>query len=113
MIDPEQLKNISISALEELKGINIQAFDVRGMSSVTDFMVIATGNSERQVKAMADSVILKSKESGCSPLGIEGLQPGNWILVDLADVVVHIMTPDMREFYQLEKLWSIDAKAVS
>ncbi len=113
MINPEQLKSISVSALEDLKGANIQVFDVRGMSSVTDFMVIATGNSDRQVKALANSVVVKSKENGCTPIGVEGQQPGNWVLVDLADVVVHIMTPDMREFYQLEKLWTIDTEAVS
>lgn len=113
MINPEQLKNISIEALEDLKGTNIQIFDVRGMSSVTDFMIIASGNSNRQVKALANSVIVKSKENGCIPIGVEGQQPGNWVLVDLADVVVHIMTPDMREFYQLEKLWNIDTEAAS
>ncbi len=113
MISPEQLKNISLEALEDLKGINIQVFDVRGMSSVTDFMIIATGSSDRQVKALANSVIVKSKENGCTPIGVEGQHPGNWILVDLADVVIHIMTPDMREFYQLEKLWNTDAEVAS
>ncbi len=113
MISPEQLKSISISALEDLKGLGIQVFDVRDISSVTDFMIIASGNSNRQVKALANSVVVKSKENGCTPIGVEGQQPGNWILVDLADVVVHIMTPDMREFYQLEKLWNIDTEAAS
>ncbi len=113
MISPEQLKSISISALEDLKGLSIQVFDVRDISSVTDFMIIASGNSNRQVKALANSVVVKSKENGCTPIGVEGQQPGNWILVDLADVVVHIMTPDMREFYQLEKLWNIDTEAAS
>ncbi len=110
MISPEQLKSISLEALEDLKGSDIQVFDVRGISSVTDFMIIASGNSTRQVKALANSVIVKSKENGCTPIGVEGQQPGNWVLVDLADVVVHIMTPDMREFYQLEKLWNIDTE---
>ncbi|MCF6235743.1 MAG: ribosome silencing factor [Gammaproteobacteria bacterium] len=112
-MSPEQLKSISISALEDLKGLSIQVFDVRDISSVTDFMIIASGNSNRQVKALANSVVVKSKENGCTPIGVEGQQPGNWILVDLADVVVHIMTPDMREFYQLEKLWNIDTEAAS
>lgn len=101
----EQLKKLAIDALEAMKARDITVLDVREISTITDYMVIASGTSTRQVKALAASVAENAKEHGCIPLGIEGEQVGEWALVDLADVVVHVMLPEVRAFYNLEKLW--------
>jgi len=105
----EELRDLVVDALEDRKGVDIKVVDVRGKSSVTDIMVIAAGNSSRQVKALADSVVEKAKEKGIPPLGMEGQDESSWVLVDLGDVVVHIMLPETRDFYNLEKLWGDDA----
>ena len=109
MLDVEQLKALVIEALEDVKGTDIRVIDVQGKTSVTDVMVFATGNTSRQVKALANSVIAKVKEYDIKPLGTEGEQHGEWALVDLGDVVVHIMQPSIRDFYNLEKLWGEDS----
>lgn len=101
----DEMKQVVIDALDDLKGVDIQTIDVRGKSSVTDVLVIASGKSTRQVKALADSVVVKVKEAGLTPLGVEGERESNWVLVDLGDVVVHVMLPETRDFYNLEKLW--------
>lgn len=101
----KRLCQLAVDALEDLKAVDIVQIDVRDLSDFTDYMIIATGRSSRQVKALADNVIMKAKEAGEAPLGVEGLGSGEWVLVDLCDVVVHVMHPDVREFYQLEKLW--------
>jgi ribosome-associated protein len=101
----DELKQVVIDALDDLKGVDIKSVDVRGKSSVTDVLVIASGTSTRQVKALADSVVVKVKEAGLTPLGVEGERESNWVLVDLGDVVVHVMLPETRDFYNLEKLW--------
>lgn len=101
----EQLVQLAIAALEDLKADDILTLDVRDKTSVTDYMVIASGNSSRQVKALAENVLLKVKEQGYAPLGSEGLETGEWALLDLGDVVVHVMQPATRQFYDLEKLW--------
>ncbi|CAK0755370.1 Ribosomal silencing factor RsfS [Gammaproteobacteria bacterium] len=101
----EQLKNFAVEALDDLKGKEIEVLDVRGNSTVTDFMVMASGSSDRQVKGLANHLIHKAKEQGIRPLGIEGERIGEWILVDLGDVVVHVMQPHIRAFYNLETLW--------
>lgn len=103
----EQLKTKAVQALEDLKAINIAEFDVRGMTSVTDFMIVASGNSDRHVKSLANAVVVACKKAGVKPLGVEGEREGEWVLVDLGDVVVHVMQPRVREFYALEKLWSV------
>ncbi len=102
----ERLAQVVISALEEVKAQNVQVLDVRGVSSFTDFMIIATGRSDRQVRALADKVVMEAKKEGVMPLGVEGKAQAEWILIDLADVVVHAMQPATRDFYKLEKLWA-------
>jgi ribosome-associated protein len=103
----ELLKMVE-SVLDERKGQNITILDVIGKTSVTDYMVLATSTSERHAKALSDYVVEKVKENGFMPLGVEGQQGSDWVLVDLGDVILHIMTAQAREFYQLEKLWSVD-----
>ncbi len=105
----QALLDLVISALEDVKAQDIKVIDVRGKTSITDLMVIATGTSTRQVKALADSVVAKAKEAGYQPLGSEGERSLEWMLVDLNDVVVHIMLPQTRDFYNLEKLWEAPA----
>lgn len=92
-------------ALDELKAKDVVRIDVRELTGVTDYMVIASGNSNRQVGALADNVIEKAKAAGVRPLGVEGKDSGEWVLVDLGDIVVHVMQPATREFYDLERLW--------
>ena len=101
----EELKCLVVDALEDVKAIDIQILNVSDKTSITDFMIVASGNSNRQVKALADSVIEKCKTNGVVPLGIEGTQLGEWALIDLGDIVVHVMQPSIRDFYNIEKLW--------
>lgn len=108
MMKTEQLIDIVVNALEDRKAQDILVIDVRGKTSVTDAMIIASGTSSRQVKAAADNVLEQSKKHGVHAIGTEGEREAEWILVDLGDVVVHVMQPAVRAFYQLEKLWSTE-----
>ncbi len=101
----EALAQLAVSALEDLKGSDITVIDVQGKTSVTDFMVIASGTSSRHVKSLAENVLEKVKEQGVRPLGSEGLDGGEWALLDLGDVVVHVMQVPTRQFDDLERLW--------
>lgn len=103
----EELNQIVINALEDLKGKNITQLDVRELTDVTDLLIIASGTSNRHVKSMANNVVEDCKKLGHMPLGVEGMDAGEWVLVDLGDIVVHVMQEDTRKFYELEKLWSI------
>jgi ribosome-associated protein len=103
----DRLLEIVINALGDLKGINLKVLDVRAQTSITDLMVIVSGTSTRHVKALADHVTLEAKTNGFPALGVEGEQGSEWVLIDLGDVVVHVMMPAIREFYALEKLWSM------
>ena len=94
-------------ALDDGKAVNIATFDVRKITDVADTMVLASGNSDRHVRSIADRVIEYAKKAGFRPMGIEGERDGEWVLVDLQDVVVHIMLPRVREFYRLENLWDV------
>lgn len=105
-----QLTDLVIASLEDLKAIDIQQIDVSGQSPLTDRFVIASGNSSRHVKSMAEKLTQKAKASGCKPLGIEGEREGEWVLVDLNDVIVHLMLPRTRAFYNLEKLWEASSQ---
>ena len=103
---PEQLAQLVVEALDEVKAVNVRVIDVRGITSITDFMVIASGRTDRQVRAMAKKVEVMAKEHGVASLGMEGQREGEWVLLDLGDVVVHAMQPAARDFYQIEKLWA-------
>lgn len=106
----DELRDLVVNALEDVKGVDIASLDVRGKTAITDFMVIATGTSDRHVKALADNVLADARKAGVKPLGVEGDRSAEWILIDLNDVVAHIMVRDVRDFYNLEKLWSVDAE---
>lgn len=101
-----QLLEIVMNALADRKAQAVKVLDVQTVSSVTDYMVIASGQSNRQVVAIAENVLETVKKHGISALGHEGSDTGEWVLVDLGDIIVHIMQPEVRDFYQLEKLWS-------
>lgn len=102
----KQLENLVMDALNEMKAVDVRTLDVHDRSSFTDLMVIASGTSNRHVRSLADNVVKRAKEQGVTPLGMEGEREGEWILVDLGDVVVHVMQPQVRDFYNLEKLWA-------
>lgn len=104
--------DIILESLNNAKAVNINVFDVTGLTSIADYMVIASGRSNRQVSAIADRVIQDMKAHNYPCLGDEGRKEGEWVLVDLGDVIVHVMHPDTREYYQLEKLWHDTEKKV-
>lgn len=107
--DPSaQLRDAVVGKLEGMKARDLSMIDVRGMTSVTDFLVIASGTSTRHVKAMADDVVEAAKALEQPPLGVEGEREAEWVLVDLGDLVVHLMLPRTREFYGLERMWGVD-----
>ena len=99
------LQDVVLDALADMKAVDIKALDVRGLTDITDTMVVASGTSDRHVKSIADRVVQRCKEAGFRPFGMEGERDGDWVLVDLHDVVLHVMLPRIREFYALEKLW--------
>lgn len=102
----DKLRDLVVAALEDVKGVDIVVMDVRKLTDITDYMVLASGTSNRNVRALADSVVESAKKGGLQPLGVEGKEGLEWVLIDLGDVVVHVMHPDSREFYDLESLWS-------
>jgi len=99
------LQDVVLDALADMKAVDVKALDVRGLTDITDTMVVASGTSDRHVKSIADRVVQRCKEAGFRPFGMEGERDGDWVLVDLQDVVLHVMLPRIREFYALEKLW--------
>lgn len=99
------LRDVVLGALSELKAVDVKALDVRGLTDITDTMVVASGTSDRHVKSIAERVTQRCKEAGFRPYGIEGERDGEWVLLDLQDIVLHVMLPRVREFYALEKLW--------
>ncbi len=102
-----ELSELVVDALEEVKAQDIVKLDVRDLTTVTDYMIVASGTSNRHVKALAEAVAEKCREAGHRPAGIEGEDGSEWVLLDLQDTLVHVMLPRVREFYNLEKLWSL------
>jgi len=105
------LEKLALGALEDMKAVNIKVLDVRGLTDVADTMIVGSGTSDRHVRAIAELVIERAKAAGRRPLGTEGRQDAEWVLVDLQDVLVHVMLPRVREFYALEELWEAPAAA--
>jgi len=103
------LKTVVIDALADMKALEVKVLDVRGLTDVADFMVIASGTSDRHVRSVAQRVVERTKEAGYRPHGVEGQQDSDWVLIDLSEMIVHVMLPRVREFYGLEKLWDITA----
>ena len=104
-MNSEQLCDLVIDSLEQVKAKDIVKLDVRELTTVTDYMIVASGTSNRHVKALAEAVAEKSRAAGHRPAGIEGADGSEWVLLDLGDALVHVMLPRVREFYNLEKLW--------
>ena len=105
------LEQVVLAALADMKAVDVRAIDVRGFTDITDTMVVASGTSDRHVKSIADRVLQRCKEAGFRPFGMEGERDGEWVLLDLQDVVLHVMLPRVRQFYALEKLWEGGAAA--
>ncbi|MEH6591323.1 MAG: ribosome silencing factor [Halioglobus sp.] len=104
-MEADTLKKLVIEALDDMKAVNTVTLDVTGLTDVMDYLVIASGTSNRHVKSLATNVSVEAKKQGMTPLGIEGGDVGEWVLVDFGDVVVHVMLPATRDFYDLERLW--------
>lgn len=100
-----------LAALEELKAQDVREIDVQGRTSIADLLIIASGTSTRHVKSIADEVVRFAKRAGMLPLGVEGEAEAEWVLVDLGDIIVHVMLPRIREFYGLERLWTVSDQA--
>jgi ribosome-associated protein len=105
-VTPENLRNLIVEALEQIKGRDVVAMDVTGLSDMTDYMIIASGTSNRHVKALVDQVVEATTVAGIRPLGVEGRETHEWVLVDVGDALVHVMQVETRSFYDLERLWS-------
>ncbi|MCR9276363.1 MAG: ribosome silencing factor [Pseudomonadaceae bacterium] len=104
-----QLTDLVHDAIDDLKGRDVVTLDVTNLTDITDTMVIATGTSNRHVNAMVNEVVTQAKQAGLKPMGVEGADQGDWVLIDLGDVVVHVMREDARSYYELERLWSAPA----
>ena len=107
------VQGIVTAALEDIKAINVRVLDVRGLTDIADIMIVASGNSDRHVRSIADRVVESVKAAGIKPYGVEGARDGEWVLVDLHDVILHVMLPRVREFYGLERLWEAPESVVT
>ena len=106
-MESEQFARYIVAALDDLKAVNTVTLDVRALTDVMDFMVITSGTSNRHVKSLASHASVEAKKQGMAPMGTEGEDAGEWVLVDFGDVVVHVMLPATRDFYDLERLWTV------
>ena len=106
-MNSKAVTEMAVKVLEDMKGIDLTVIDIVGKSSIADAMIVVTGTSQRHVRSMAETVRLTAKDAGHPPLGVEGGDSSDWVLVDMGDVIVHVMTEEKREFYSLEKLWSV------
>jgi len=109
-MNTKKLLELTLNALNNNKALDISVLDVTNLTTISDYMIIASGRSSRQVSAIADKVVEAAKENDIQPLGVEGRREGEWVLVDLGDIIVHVMHPECREYYQLEKLWGPQTK---
>jgi ribosome-associated protein len=105
----DKLCDLVEDAVDELKGVDIVTIDVREATDVMDYMIVASGTSNRHVKSITDHVRERCRDEGVKPYGVEGMDTGEWVLIDFSDVIVHVMLPAMREFYDLEGLWGVPA----
>lgn len=105
----DKLRDLILNTLDDMKALDIKELDVRGKTSITDLMIIASGTSNRHVTSMAETILFKAKDAGETPLGVEGMKEGEWVLVDLNGIVVHLMQSRVRDFYQLERLWQMES----
>ena len=112
-MNSEDVVEMAVKVLEDMKGVDLTVIDIVGKSSIADAMIMVTGTSQRHVRSLAESVRTTAKEANHPPLGIEGGDSSEWVLVDLGDVIVHVMTEEKRDFYSLEKLWSVGPDADS
>ena len=106
-MNAEGLRELVLESLDDIKARDVTVLDVRGITTITDFMVVCSGTSDRHVKSIASNLIDDAKERGIRPNGVEGEDDGEWVLVDLGDIIVHIMLPRIRDFYNLERLWDV------
>jgi len=106
----DKLVRLILDTLDDMKAERVTNLDVRHLTTVTDNMIVASGRSDRHVRAIADALLERCEEAGIEPLGVEGQEAGEWVLVDLADAIVHVMLPRVREFYSIENLWDISAR---
>lgn len=107
IMTPEELRDVLLEALEDIKAQDTVVIDIKALTPLADYIIITSGRSTRHIKAIADHAVEAAKQHGISPIGVEGEAGSEWILVDLGDVIVHAMQPAVREYYQLEKLWSV------
>ncbi|MFT5211305.1 MAG: ribosome-associated protein [Flavobacterium sp.] len=109
-LNENDVKELVIDALDDLKALDVVCMDVGDKTEITDFMIVASGTSNRHVKSIATNIVAEAKEEGLMPIGIEGLEQGEWVLIDLNAVVVHVMQPQVREFYDIESLWNFSVE---
>ncbi|MEM0955503.1 MAG: ribosome silencing factor [Pseudomonadota bacterium] len=110
-MESAELKQLVFDALDDLKAVNVIDIDVQNLTDVMDYLVVASGTSNRHVKSLAENVLMKAKAEGERPLGVEGQDSAEWVLVDFGGVVVHVMLPATRDFYDLERLWSVPVES--
>ena len=112
-MDSKQLADLVEAALEDIKARDVRRLDIGRLSTIADYMIVASGTSDRHVRSIADRAVEAAKKAGIDLLGVEGTEGAEWVLVDLGDVILHVMQPQVRDFYKLESLWSIDGKAAA